>query len=111
MREKIKILEYQFDGKVVFFELEGFKFLLARAFFERYNDEDFKRMVEESRSQSKKDAAYKRARKERFEAMTEDERKLKNENDRLFFERWQDEFNASHFDMNDEDYHNNPFRK
>lgn len=111
MRDKIKILEYQFNGKVVYFELDGFRFLLSKAFFDRYKEEDFKRMVDESKAESKRYDDYKRAKKSMGESMTAEEVKLKKENDRLFFERLQDEFNASHFDEGEEDYDNNPFRK
>lgn len=110
MKADIRILEDS-TKDIIVFDYKGHVGYLRREEFDKINDEWLENFVKEGDKLIEDVVRIKEKIKNSRDKMTKEDRKAKDESDRLFFERWQDEFNASHFNEDEEDYDNNPFRR
>ena len=92
MIEGIEILGYDGkDNRLVHFKYKDAIFWTLTELFEGYTVKDFDRLYQEHLKLVEQLKESENARKARYAAMSEEERKSYDESMRAIFERWQDE--------------------
>lgn len=110
MKADVKILDDS-TKDIVVFDYKGHVGYLRREEFDKITDKWLEDFAKEGDQLAEDVVRIKEKIKNGRDKMTKEERLKNDESNRLFFERWQDEFNASHFNEDEEDYDNNPFRR